>query len=509
MNQGNEAASGNIVIVGGGTAGWMAANLLQQAWGQRYSITLIESPDIGIIGVGEGSTPQLRGFFQKLNLPERDWMPRCHATYKNGIRFFDWSQKPGYQAYFHPFVTEVDFRTARAFVDNAYQRRCGFNVHAHPDAFFLPSYLAANKRGPKPSVNFPFDVSYGYHFDSHLLGQYLSEVAVAAGVRHVQGKVAQVELQDSGDIAAVVLEDGQRFAAEIFVDSTGFRSLLLQQSLQVPFESFAQNLFNDSAVVIPTPADKVPNSETQATALSHGWAWNIPLTHRCGNGYVYSSRYCSAEVAENELRQHLLSKGIADEDLGEARHLKMKVGQVQQHWAKNCVAIGLAQGFIEPLEATALHLVQETIEGFIHFYQKGQFSASHQAQFNQQIRGRFDGVRDYIVCHYRASSRSDTPYWRDNSQNQHLSDNLQGLLATWLQKGDITQYLQQQNMTGYYSTLSWHCLLAGYGVFPDVHQGKLDPSACHDMRGIQRFIEGCGLNFSGHEQQLQALVKAP
>jgi hypothetical protein len=332
----------NIVILGGGTAGWMAANLMAAKWSERgFSISLIESPDIGIIGVGEGSTPQLKGFMDSIGVQESDWMPACNATFKAGISFRGWSTKPGFQSYFHPFPAQPDDYTAPAFFYNSFMRRKGIDVEGHPDRFFLAACLSRQKLAPIAAENFPFEINYAYHFDSGMLGQYLAKVATARGVRHVQAKVTDAKVNADGDIEALRTDSGELIAADIFVDSSGFRALLIQQTLQVPFLSFGNNLFNDAAVVLPTPPKKDTESQTISTAMKNGWAWEIPLTHRIGNGYVYSSGFCSADEAETEFRQHL---DMLDSPV-EARHLKMRVGRVAEHWAKNCLAIGLSQGF--------------------------------------------------------------------------------------------------------------------------------------------------------------------
>jgi 2-polyprenyl-6-methoxyphenol hydroxylase-like FAD-dependent oxidoreductase len=494
-----------ILILGGGTAGWMAANLMIKAWGQHgFDITLIEAPDIGIIGVGEGSTPQLKGFMDTIGLDENDWMPACNATYKLGIRFDGWSTKPGFPRYFHPFPAQVDDYTAPAFFYNSLARRRGLNVEGHPDHFFLNSYMAQQKRGPFASENFPFKMLYGYHFDSGLLGQYLGDIARQRGVHYVQTKVTDTKVSADGRIEAVMDDDGRAYEADYFVDCTGFRSTLLQQALQVPFVPFADNLFNDSAVVFPTPRPEEVAPQTISTALSHGWAWTIPLTSRIGNGYVYSSAYTTAEQAEQELRTFT---GVGDSKDVEARHLKMNVGRVAEHWAGNCVAVGLSQGFIEPLEATALHLVQDTVQGFIHALETGNFTTEKRDQFNDGINERFEAVRNYIVAHYLVNSRTDSVYWRDNANNDKLSRSLYDVISAWTDGKNLTEELKRQKIEDRgYPTVSWHCLLAGYGIYPareglqtidaQKHEAKLDE--------IHEFIRRCALNYAPHMDILEA-----
>ncbi len=492
-----------IAILGGGTAGWMAACLMARAW-PAATITVSESPDIGIIGVGEGSTPQLRGFFETLGIAESDWMPRANATYKVGIGFHAWSSDQAFSSYFHPFHSDLDGFTARKFFENTRARRAGHDAWGHPDRFFLAQALATARKSPLPGDNFPFDVGYGYHFDAHLIGAVLRDHATGRlGVRHLARRVTGVDIAATGEIAALRLEDGDAIAADIFVDCSGFRSVIAQDALGVPFRSFGDNLFNDRAVVMPTPADPAgTNSHTKATALSAGWAWDIPLTNRTGNGYVYSSRYLDADAAETELRRHL---GLLDSATA-ARHLQMKVGRIETSWTRNCLAVGLAQGFIEPLEATALHIVQATVDGFIRAFEGGGYTPANRDAFNASIAARYDGIRDYIVCHYRVNQRRDTQYWRDNAATEALSDSLKAILTCWFTGQDLEAEVSRQGISGYYSALSWHCLLAGYGTYPDAGRIKSPPLLpIHAIAPVDDFIARCASNFGDHKTMLERL----
>ena len=491
-----------IVILGGGTAGWMAANLFVRKWTEdQVSISLVESPDIGIIGVGEGSTPFLERFFRILDVSDAEWMPRCNATYKLGISFAGWSPASGIDSYSHPFLSKVDHFTEHAFVANCRTRRLGLDVNTQPDDFFINSLLVDQHKGPQLPENFPFIIGHGYHFDAGLLGQYLGDLAVSRGVTHIQTKVVDVELASDGNIAALLSEDGARIEADMFVDCTGFVSLLMQKTLGVKFESFKSNLFNDSAVVMPTAAEDSPRPETISSAMSNGWCWKIPLSNRSGNGYVYSSDYISADDAETELRTFL---GTLDSD-EDARHLRMNVGQLEKHWEKNCIALGLSQGFIEPLEATALLLVQQAIEMFVARYEKGNFTTELRDDYNAKVHERFERVRDYIVAHYKLNTRDDSEYWKANRNNTELSGSLRHILDVWYRRGDLTEELQRQDIESHFTSLSWHCLLAGYGAFPPLAADQPGKGDLYKEQDVARFLAGCSLNFGSHGENLKAL----
>ena len=501
-----------IVVVGGGTAGWMTALLLSNSsYGARLQVTVLESPQVGIIGVGEGSTPWLRGFFEGLGIEEADWMPACHATYKSGITFDRWSTRPGFESYFHPFASMLDNLTMHQFTDNVHARLNRADVHAHPDRFFIATRLARACKAPKPQRSFPFDVWYGYHFDSALLGAFLQRKALQRGVRHLPRHMHAVTLSERGDIASLQLEGGETLAADFFVDCSGFASLLIGKALHTPFVPYAENLFNDAAIALRTPQDGPLQgpimSQTLSTALRHGWAWKIPLTQRHGNGYVYSTAFCSPDEAETELRTHL---GLLDAD-APARHLSMRVGRVSRHWNRNCVAIGLAQGFIEPLEATALLFVQRTATLLVEALEKGDLGDTVQATFNATVNAQFEGTRDYIVTHYKTNSRTDTDYWRANAANTNLSEPLTHLLKTWLSSRSIIPGLKNHRFGQGYPIMSWYSLLAGMGVFP--HPQELRPptpeEAQHSLAAIDNLLDRSAQNYPDHRALLQAIPLKP
>ena len=498
---------GKILIVGGGTAGWMSAILFADAWRDTATeICLLESSDIGIIGVGEGSTPKMRRFFDRLNIPESEWMPACNATYKCGIRFPDWSTRKGFKSYYHPFFSISDDHTVRAFAQNVAVRRENFDVHAHPDAFFVSNYLAKRKLAPKPHTKLEYQTEYAYHFDAGMIGKFLKEKSVALGVKHLVDTVTAVQQLENGNIGGVETKQHGLIEADFFVDCTGFASVLTSKTLGVPFRSYTDSLFNDRAVALPTPLEgETLASQTISTAMKYGWAWKIPLTNRFGNGYVYSSKYIDADDAEAELRAHI---GLPDESV-EARHLRMRVGRTESSWNKNTLAVGLSQGFIEPLEATALMIVQDTVENFIPRFTDGGYSDKYRDEFNTKINLIFDSIKDYIFMHYKLNSRNDTDYWIDNRENKLLSDSVAQILDVWDSGGDLLSELQRQGPRLAYSPTSWFCILAGMGRFPRKPKKAKRKTQIVDPDQIRTYCEQIIRDFPDHRDTVAAMQAMP
>ena len=504
----NEPTPGrNILIVGGGTAGWMTATLLVHGWAKHgFNVTLLESDAIGIIGVGEGSTPKMRRFFDRLGISEAEWMPQCNATYKCGIRFPDWSTAPGHHSYYHPFFSQSDDGPIRAFFQNASLRSRNVDVHAHPDTFFISNFLSNQRRAPLPDAQCGYTSDYAYHFDAALIGSFLKRFAIGRGVRHLTGTVNQVRVKENGDLAGVTTPEHGEVDADFFIDCTGFASLLVGKTLGVAFNSYKDTLFNDSAVALPTPLDSdgtLP-SETLSKALKYGWVWKIPLTNRYGNGYVYSSDYIDKDAAERELRESL---GLLDAPT-EARHLKMRVGRMEKSWVRNCLAVGLAQGFIEPLEATALMIVQDTVDTFMTRYEQGGFSARYRADVNDKVNLIFDGVKNYVFTHYKLNSRTDTDYWINARENTKLSADLERIFYTWDHGGDLLAELRSQANRQVYSPTSWFCILAGMGRFPDNPKKPSSDLQVYKPAEMQKFCESMLVHFPDHRQALAKMAKA-
>lgn len=464
LNEANNIDS--ILIVGGGTAGWMTALYLSQKLKRKTHISLVESEDIGIIGVGEGSTPYLKSFFDELGIEESVWMAETDATFKAGIRFDNWCKEPACNSYFHPFFNEFDQQPAEMFFYNSGLKRRGYQANTNPDHYFTAAFITDQFRSPKIPENTHKHIDYAYHFDSVKLARFLREKAKSNGVNHIVANVNDVAVDEDGNIPHVNTECGKQLEADFFVDCTGFRGLLLQNAMERPFHSYQDWLFNDAAVAIQTPTSSPHKykAQTRSKALSSGWMWQIPLTSRWGNGYVYSSRYLSKEAAEQELKEEL---GISQDEDVKVKHLKMKMGRVKEHWHKNCVAIGLSQGFIEPLEATALMLVQFAIQNLTETFNRGTPNSDDVTSYNDEINRLFEGVKDYITLHYLLNSRSDSAYWIDVREKTRVSDRIEHLLKAWDGGKDFEMALNDISKALVYLRPSWYCILSGMGRHPE------------------------------------------
>lgn len=343
-------------------------------------------------------------------------------------------------------------------------RQHGIDVQANPDHYFLSNWVAKKRRAPLPPARLGYQADYAYHFDARLIGEFLRRWCTTRGVEHLVDTVTEVARSENGDIAGVTMERRGRMTADLYVDCTGFASVLLCKTLGVPFLSYKDYLFNDRAVAMPTPHEDPASlpSETVSLAMKCGWAWKIPLANRYGNGYVYSSDHLDEAAAERELRGHLK---LFDETV-EARHLSMRVGRVARSWERNCVAIGLAQGFVEPLEATALMIVQDTIENLIAAHAAPGEPQRRRDEYNVKVNRIYDAIRDYLYMHYKLNSRSDSAYWIAARDNPTMSDSVASILEVWDNGGDLLAEIKRQSAQMAYSPTSWFCILAGMGRFP-------------------------------------------
>lgn len=479
-----------VVIVGGGTSGWMTASYLAKALGQTTEITVVESANIRTIGVGEATFSTIKLFFDFLGLDERDWMPKCSASYKLAIRFVNWTRAGGH--FYHPFER---YRSASGH--NAAEWWMKLKEHEAPfdySCFVVPALCDA-KRSPRfldgrvydesvssyfgETANVPNKViadhqvqyPFGYHFNASELAAFLQTYATKLGVRQLVDDVTDVRLKEDGSIAGVYTKEHGLLDGDLFVDCTGFRGLLINKALQEPFESFNDTLLNDSAVAIQVPRDIAKDGMrpyTTAHAMSAGWSWNIPLYGRDGTGYVYCSKFLDKEEAEREFRAFL---GPAAQGC-EANHIKMRVGRCRNSWVKNCIAIGLSSGFVEPLESTGIFFIQHGIEELVRHFPRGdKIDTQLVASYNRVIGQCIDGVREFLTIHYYASDRDDTPFWRA-TKDIVLPASLQERLDLWTARLPCPRTIYE-HFHGF-EAYSWSTMLLGLQRRPVSHLPVLD-----------------------------------
>lgn len=464
----------SVVIVGGGTAGWMTASYLKAAFGDRVEVTVVESAKVPRIGVGEATFSTVRHFFDYLGLDESQWLPRCAGGYKLGIRFENW-RAPG-QHFYHPFER---LRSADGFTMADWWLRMGDRSQPFDRQCFITPALCEARRSPRmldgslfaADVDGPLGRStleeqraqfpYAYHFDADLVADVLAEYSRDRGVRHLVDTVRHVQRDARGHIAHVRTDEHGDLAGDLFVDCTGFRGLLLNQAMEEPFESFADVLPNNRAVALRVPRQDITAMQpyTTATAMSAGWMWTIPLFHRNGNGYVYSDQFTSPEEAERELRQAVAP---GRDDLV-ANHIRMRIGRSRRSWVGNCVAIGLSSAFVEPLESTGIFFIQHGIEQLVRHFPDQRWDPSLAESYNRRVAHVVDGVKEFLVLHYVAARRDDTPYWKE-SKIRALPDGLAERLAV-----ASTHLLDEETVYPHYhgfEAYSWVAMSLGLGLEP-------------------------------------------
>jgi tryptophan 7-halogenase len=447
----------NIVILGGGTSGWMtAAALLHHLEKKGYSITLVESESIGTVGVGEATLPHLRFFNQTLGIDEKEFMLATNATYKMGIEFSHWGKKG--DAYIHPFgdygqkINNIDFH--HFWVK---QQKSGDTTPI--DVYSLPVIAASREKFTYPS-NDPRSVlssfSYAYHLDASLYAKYLRAYSEQRGVQRCEGKVTRVIQDEKGFISALELDQGRTIKGDFFIDCSGFRGVLIEQTLNTGYDDWSHWLPCDRAVAVPCELNGAPLPYTKAIARDAGWQWRIPLQHRTGNGQVYCSQYLSDDEACASLLQNLDGQPIA-----EPNFLRFTAGKRKQAWNKNCVAIGLAGGFLEPLESTSIYLVQIAIMKLMEFLPDKNFDAVLVNEFNRLMDMEYLRVRDFLVLHYHATTRSDSPFW-DYCRTMKIPDELEYKMNLFKARGHVVEY-----QGGLFLVPSWIAVYLGQGIIPN------------------------------------------
>lgn len=445
-----------IIIVGGGSAGWMTAAALANDLGNSCDITLIESEAIGTVGVGEATIPPIRFFNQRLGIDEATFVRETNGSFKLGIEFIDWL-RPG-QSYFHPFGHYG------AEFDNVPFYQHWMQSHLNGDPVPIDDYSmawAASKAGKfshpvadRRNVQSRFD--YAYHFDATLYAAYLRKYAEARGVRRVEGRVETTQQDnDSGFITSVTMEDGRQFPADLFVDCSGFFGLLIEKTLQTGYEDWSHCLPCNRAVAVPCEKTSDILPYTKSTAKTGGWQWRIPLQHRTGNGYVYCSEHLDARDAEDELMSTLDGAPLAD-----PKHLRFVTGRRKRFWNKNCVAIGLSAGFMEPLESTSLHLIQYGIMRLLALFPDASMSPLLAQEYNDLTIAEYERIRDFLILHYTATQRDDSEFWR-YCANMPIPDRLQYKINHFQTHGMVISDEREL-----FHNPSWIAVYLGQGIVP-------------------------------------------
>ncbi|WP_395009477.1 tryptophan halogenase family protein [Undibacterium sp.] len=449
-----------ILIVGGGTAGWMSAAVLLHSLGKSYQIALIESDEISTVGVGEATIPSIIEFNKLIGIDENDFIRETQATFKLGIQFKNWGDIG--DSYIHGFggmghqTGLVDFyhywlkMHKAGKVDNLDDYSINL-LACHYNKFTRASNQVANS----PLA----DIRHAFHFDAGLYAKYLRKYCEKLGVVRTEGKITRVNTRpENGFVSSVTMENGSTHEADLFIDCSGFRGLLIEQTLHTGYDDWSHWLPCDSALAVPCESTSPLLPYTRSTAHSAGWQWRIPLQHRIGNGHVFSSKFMNAEEASRILMNNLDGKALAD-----PRLIKFTTGKRKQFWNKNVVAIGLASGFMEPLESTSIHLVQQGIVRLVELFPNENFDQADIDEYNRQCTSEFEHIRDFIILHYCATKRTDSDFWR-YCGSMPLPDTLKNKINLFQSNGRI--FRASADLFG---ESSWLQVLLGQGIVPNGH----------------------------------------
>lgn len=472
-----------IVIVGGGTAGWMAASgfiaLLPKG---DYDITLIESEQIGTVGVGEATIPPIQLFNRNLGINEAEFMAKTGATFKLGIDFHNW--KTNGEHYFHPFGQfgrELDGVPFHQY----WMRARALGECAELSELSLCEVMARSKKFA-PSNMDPKSVlstaGYAYHMDAGLYAKYLREYAEKKGVTRVEGKVVDVKLRDSdGYIESVQLESDRIIEGDLFIDCSGFRGLLIEEALKTGYEDWSHLLPCDRAIAVPSENVGKARPYTMSIAHSAGWQWRIPLQHRTGNGHIYCSKYMSEDEATSTLLANLEGKPLA-----EPRMLPFTTGRRKKFWNKNCIAIGLSAGFMEPLESTSIHLIQQAVGQLIGLFPGQEFDQAEIDQFNEMTARDYDLIRDFLILHYHVNERPED-FWQ-MCRNMDIPESLQQRITLFKNRGRL--FIEGENL---FKPTSWLAVLYGQGLYPRAYDPVADR---RDTKQVDKFMADIQSSFA-------------
>ena len=495
----------NIVIVGGGTAGWMAAAAFAKVLGPAYAIRLIESDEIGIVGVGEATVPHLKLFNNLLEIDEIEFVKQVQGTFKLGIQFNDWGRIG--DSYIHGFGTighDVSLLPFHQFWIKARQQGIADDIGAYslntvaaPLGKFMAS--ATDVPASSPLAN----IAYAYHFDAGLYAKYLRGYAEKRGVRRTEGKIAQTTLRaHDGFVEAVILENGERIEGELFIDCSGFRGLLIEQALHTGYQDFTHWLPCDRAMAVPCERVGPPTPYTRSTARDAGWQWRIPLQHRTGNGYVYSSAHLSDDEAAAMLLANLDGRA-----LGDPRALRFTTGMRKKFWHRNVVALGLASGFLEPLESTSIYMIQSGIARLLNLFPQRDFSEVVIERYNAQAVFEYERIRDFLILHYHATARDDTPFW-NQCRTMSIPDRLRDTIELFRDSGRFFRDAEEM-----FATVSWVQVMIGQGILPRGYHPLVDQMPEQDLRrfitGVAKVIASCVDSMPMHQVFIDRYCAAP
>ena len=486
-----------IVIVGGGTAGWMTATAVKAAL-PGSTVELVESDDIGIVGVGEATLPSIRDFLAQVGIDETEFLRATNGTFKLGAEFRDWRAKG--QRYFHTFGNFGDLSGPTSLWGQ--YRRVNDPTLGELGEQCVPTAMAMQGRFTRPSKGQDELFSYAYHFDANLFAVFLRTIALKRGVKRTEGRIVDVTRRADGGVDQLKLEDGRTVAGDLFIDCSGFASLLLGRSLEEPWVDFSHWLPMDRAWAVPSaPSGTDITPYTRSTALEAGWAWRIPLVDRIGNGHVFSTRYIDAERAREQLLEQLDGQALA-----EPRLLRFTTGHRERFWVHNVVALGLSSGFLEPLESTSIMLIQRGLLAMIDVLKPGVPPAAPAvAAYNKGMSKVFANIRDFLILHYCRSQRRDSQLWRDVTAME-LPDTLAFRLHAWRQTGALNMYSAEG-----FESASWLAIHSGLGNWPE----HLDPvlnevpleEAREALRQRRAQIVKMVENMPTHDAYLRAVVR--
>ena len=499
----SDTAIRKIVIVGGGTAGWMAAAPLAQRLGKSCEIVLIESPEIGTIGVGEATLPTIRYYNRALGLDGTDFIKKTQATFKLGIEFKDWGHLGN--RFFHgfgDFGPSIENRSP--YMHWLRLARTSKDTPSYEN-WSIATVMARNLRFTPPSGDTPAATnaySYGFHFDAGLYAAYLRDYAMQRDVKRIEATIVDVELRaHDGFIAAVKLNDGRRIDGDLFIDCSGFRGLLIEGALKAGYDDWSDQLPCNSALAVPCAKIDKLTPYTTSTAKASGWQWRIPLQHRTGNGHVYSNHFTTDDEAAR-----VLLDGLDGRALDEPRQLRFTTGRRRKSWVKNCVAIGLAGGFVEPLESTSIRLIESAVGGLIQYFPDRNFRPDLAYEFNRQILVQYEAVRDFIIMHYKLSRRKDSDFWRHCAE-MPIPDALEHQIELFRSSGRIVVYDQDG-----FTEPSLISILFGLGVVPQSYDPFIDMIDLNQLRGhfarVRSTIAQTVSNMPDHTDYIRQRVTA-